>query len=486
MLNNDEQINFEEIDQKLVDHLKSLPIDYWDFKDSDTHEYTHGIHSYPAVMVCPISRNIIKILQKFVHIESLFDPFCGSGTVIVEGMLAGLKEIAGNDLNPLARLLTKVKTTRIVIRDLDFACNKLVKNIKNKYNNNLKFYKDVNNFVARDLHIDLAEMTTWGRYSKSYLGEYLKECDKEYNLVTFKNIGYWFKPSVILCLQLIKDEIESLENNDIKDFAYVAMSETIRFVSNRRNGEFKLFRMTKDEVSNFDPDTITKFADILYRNINKLKDTVKKLGSKKNKPTIKIFDNNAIDLKDVPDEQYDLVITSPPYGDSRTTVAYGEYSRLSLLWIYSGVIADKEIFSIDKNLMGGKRYDDLEELESATLIDTLHKIEGKNTKRSHEVHNFYYELNLALGEISKKIKTNAYEFWVVGNRTVKNIHLATDKIIAELAPHHNLKHIITIDRNIPNKTMPLLNSPSNVAGETTETMSNEHIVILRKIDSSNP
>lgn len=39
-------------DRKLISALSSLPDDYWDFKDDDVREYTHGIHNYPAMMVC--------------------------------------------------------------------------------------------------------------------------------------------------------------------------------------------------------------------------------------------------------------------------------------------------------------------------------------------------------------------------------------------------------------------------------------------------
>jgi len=42
---------------------------------------------------------------------------------------------------------------------------------------------------------------------------------------------------------------------------------------------------------------------------------------------------NAIPKSILPDESVDIVITSPPYGDSRTTVAYGQYSRFSLEWL---------------------------------------------------------------------------------------------------------------------------------------------------------
>ena len=69
---------------------------------------------------------------------------------------------------------------------------------------------------------------------------------------------------------------------------------------------------------------------------------------------------------------------------------------------------------------------------------------------------------------------------MVGNRTVKNELLRTDEIIAEIANHYGLEHIHTIDRNIINKVMPALNSPTNESGIKSSTMTNEHIVVLRK------
>ena len=109
-----QEINAER-DAKLISELKKLPFDYWDFKDCDTHEYTHGIHSYPAMMVCPISRNIIRIMKSIMPVKSLLDPYAGSGTTLVEGMLAHIDYVTGNDINPLAIFLTKVKTTPVDI-----------------------------------------------------------------------------------------------------------------------------------------------------------------------------------------------------------------------------------------------------------------------------------------------------------------------------------------------------------------------------------
>ena len=86
----------------------------------------------------------------------------------------------------------------------------------------------------------------------------------------------------------------------------------------------------------------------------------------------------------------------------------------------------------------------------------------------------------AIAAVSRKTKVGGYQFWVVGNRRVKGELLLTDQIIAEIADHYQLEHIYTIGRNIINKVMPSLNSPTNENGVKASTMTNEHIVVLRK------
>ena len=101
-------------------------------------------------------------------------------------------------------------------------------------------------------------------------------------------------------------------------------------------------------------------------------------------------------------------------------------------------------------------------------------------ERAGDVYSFYVDLDAALQSVARKTKSGGYQFWVVGNRTVKNELLQTDVIIAELAPQYGLVPLYTVDRNIPNKVMPSLNSPTNITGVKGSTMTMEHIVILRK------
>lgn len=469
-------------DEQLIKELSGLPIDYWDFKEDDTKEYTHGIHSYPAMMVYPISRNIINIVKKVRPINALLDPFTGSGTVLVEGMLSGIKTVTGNDINPLAVFLSKAKTTYINPNDLFRESSKLLTRIKSTLVSLQSIIDNADDYIASAFQLDLSDKKGWGDNAPIYLKKYCQKMNININVPNFKNIGYWFKPQVILTLSIIKDHIEHITDENIRNYTYVAMSECIRLVSNRRNGEFKMFRMPATKVLKFKPNVYEVFSKILLKNVEKMQDFYTALGRNLTQTQISVFQYNTCNLSNIPNETYDLIITSPPYGDSRTTVAYGEYSRLSLQWINIDKLNDKEIMGVDKSLMGGKKYQNGFEfdLKSETLQKSLCRIKDADIERAGDVYSFYKDLDVSINEVAKKTKSGGYQFWVVGNRTVKNELLQTDVIITELAQQYGLIPIYSINRNIPNKVMPSRNSPTNKTGITNTTMTMEHIVILRK------
>lgn len=477
-----EIINFD-TDEQLVEYLKKLPADYWDFRDDDTRRYTHGIHSYPAMMVSPISKNIIDMVKQFKQVDSLFDPFAGSGTVLVEGMLAGIPTVAGNDINPLALLLSKVKTTPIDRTQLQNEYIELKNRLETLYTRYDFLIHFVDDYMVKSRGLDLTAKDGWGCDAPTYLNNFYQEYQLTLKAPTFKNIGYWFRPRVIFELSLIKSAIAETTNKDIRDFFSVAMSEIIRLVSNRRNGEFKMFRMTPEKVAKFNPDTKQEFIKILERNIDKMGDFTDAYDYLSVAPHVTIFREDACKLPSVPQNTYDLIVTSPPYGDSRTTVAYGEYSRLSMQWLDIFELTEKEIMSVDRTLMGGQKYRNGFEytVKSSTLRDILDRIKDADLERAGDVFSFYSDLEQSIAAIAEKTKKDGYQFWVVANRTVKGEVIPTDKIIEEIAQNYGLRYVYTIDRNIVNKVMPSANSPTNEVGKTSSTMTVEHIVVLRKL-----
>ena len=397
----------------------------WDFREADTKQFTHGVHTYPAMMIPQIARRLIYLYGK--DAKTLLDPFMGSGTSLVEASLTNqIKEAYGFDLNPLAFLISKVKTTPLNIENLD---------------------KELSNIIK----------------SKNY-----KELPK------FKNIEFWFKPKVIEQLAIIKTAINKINDKDIKDFFLVCFSETVRNVSNTRNGEFKLYRMSDKDLIKHNPYVISEFERIALKNMKGMKEYVKVRQKTKTIP------QNYSSMEELPlsPESIDLIVTSPPYGDSKTTVAYGQFSRLALQWLDY-----EDVASLDNRLLGGKASKELEiKINSSTLKDIIKRIAEIDGKRAKEVLSFYEDFDKCVIQLDRVMTKNGFVCFVVGNRTVKGINIPTDKIMTEMfKARGNYKYMTTHLRAIPNKRMPSLNSPSNKAGEKVTTMCNEFIFVLQKI-----
>lgn len=460
-------------DVAILKAFNELPDNYWDFATSSTDDLIHGLHNYPAVMIFPISRTIIKIVDSYKPIHSLMDPFVGSGTVAVEAQLKGIKKIVGNDLNPLALLISKAKTT--LLTEVDFNCCKKIEDTLVKIQDEKKDLIDrFSSFICEKYSI--VEKGDWSSKADEITNDYFKDTALgSYKIPKIENLGFWFRPEVIIEIEIIKSLIDKFSTENCKSFLYCALSEVIRFTSNTRNSEFKLYRKPVNKILEKKQEPILKFITVLNTNLKKEKEYLK-FASKDSK--VSIICNNAQNLKDVKDDSIDVVITSPPYGDSHTTVAYGQFSRLSNVWL--GLSNEK---NLDSLLLGGKKVlnKKIESLGSKTLIRIYNKIASIDEKRAREVLDFYFDLDVSLKEITSKVMPSGYEFWVVGNRTVKKINIPTDIILGELGEKYKLKVLKRFYRHISNKVMPSVNSPTNKVGDHVQTMTSEIIVFFKKI-----
>lgn len=415
---------------------------FWDFRGENTKEYTHCFHTYPAMMIPQVARELIN-KYKNKNTKLIFDPYMGSGTTLVEAKLANIDSI-GTDLNPLARLIAKTKTEKLNTKEIDEIEEKILyfkKNIFEKKFNINKINISIPEFNIRD---------NW------------------FNSVSLKELG------------LIKNFIENIENLKIKNFFLIAFTEIIRLVSYTRNGEFKLYSIESEKKESFKPDTFKFFLEKLNENYNGLKKYNSKISNTVN---TKIYDFNTI--FNIPNnilknESVDLIVTSPPYGDSKTTVAYGQFSRLANEWLEFN-----NPKKLDSMLMGGKKAKESFRFGFQLLDNILDKIRqnDRNTGKTRELEvvSFYKDYKSSINNISKVVKKNGIVCYVVGNRRVNNIELPTDEITKFFFEENGFKHIETIVRNIPNKRMPLKTSPSNQSGKTVRTMKQEYIVVMKKM-----
>lgn len=405
-------------------------IEEWDFKSYRTKTYTHGFHTYPAMFIPQVARKLIEVFSS--EHDTVCDIFCGSGTTLVESSLLNRNSI-GIELNPLAVLIAKVKTTPI---DPQTLTNNL-KAILSGYNN-------MKNAVSPK----------------------------------FNNIDFWFSESVIKDLAKLRHAIWNISEENIRNFFSVCFSEVARIVSFTRHKEFKLFRDKGKLEKSFKPDVLGEFIRMCENNILGMKEYIHDVMPNAN---VKIILGDSTNDNGIPPESVDFIITSPPYGDSRTTVAYGQFSRLPAQWLD---LLPPQVKDIDKELLGGKNNVSLTDPVidfSDTLKLTIKIISERDSERAKDVLSFYRDLYKALIQAHKILRPEKYFCLIVGNRTVKELVLKTDEIICEFGEKIGFVSQGILYRNIPNKRMPLKNSPTNVQGKTGFTMQKESIVLLKKL-----
>ena len=147
---------------------------------------THLIHSYPAKLIPNIPYFFLNNSYFVNKGDRILDPFSGSGTVMLEGQLAGLKSF-GADANPLARLISSVKT--------------------NSYD--LKLIK-----------------TLFSKIESNYFNH-----DSKQNYPDVVNIDYWFLPHIKKQLNQILNSIEMLESENYRNFFLLSFSNLVKKVS---------------------------------------------------------------------------------------------------------------------------------------------------------------------------------------------------------------------------------------------------------------
>ncbi len=406
----------------------------WDFKEANTKETTHGFHSYPAMLVPQIAAELISEYGKRANI--LFDPFCGTGTTLVEANLKNINAI-GTDLNPLARLISKTKTTKIPIQNIELFINDF-------YNYLFPFRFD---YTAKESVV----------------------------APKFSNINFWFTKSSISELAIVKNYIDHITDDHVKDFFQVAFSQTIRECSLTRKNEFKLYRMSKEQLKRFKPDIFKTFENTLAKNRMGL---ISLLASATTDARSDIYDfdtSKGIPTELIPPRSVDLIITSPPYGDSKTTVAYGQYSRLSNQWL--GYFDSNKL---DNELMGGKKALTIERSTSDALNYSIARLKNIDDDRCKDVISFYHDYHNSISNCANVIKRKGFVCYVVSNRCVKGITLKTDQITRDFFEEVGFNHINTFERKISNKRMPRKNSPTGITGETKTLMNKEYIVVMQK------
>ena len=245
----------------------------WNFP-SNRREAISKIHPYPAKFIESLPRTLINLLKCDKN-TIVFDPFCGSGTTLLEAQRAGIPSI-GIDLNPIACLISRVK-----VQPLESSFADCYQNITNKAK--LLIHKGV-------------------------------------EIPSIPNLNHWFSSEVQLAIAALNNEINKISNHSLKDALQFCLSSIIVRVS-KQESDTRYAAINKT----------TTIEDVLFGFANASEKLLNAKSAADFPVEATVIEKNILKVK--PEEikkKIGLVITSPPYPNA---YEYWLYHKYRMWWL---------------------------------------------------------------------------------------------------------------------------------------------------------
>ncbi len=360
---------------------------------NDQSYLTHGIHKFPAKFFPELPRYLIRKYSEIGDI--VLDPMCGSGTTLLETILNERIGI-GIDIDPIARLISKVKITPIESEPLKTASDALIQKIQDVSSSDT-YQPKIPNFNYRD---------------------------------------NWFRPFVLKELAIIKTSISTVVQQrpnwiDIEDFFRVVFSSIIRDVSNA-DPHCTRTVIRKKVVKKINPgDTLTRFVQTLLRQ-REIMDQFNRLVKKLDAIQGSILGGTAIKTG-LEDNSIDLAVTSPPYINA---VDYPRTHQLEMYWL--GLIDGSPLSHMKRKYIGTetvykKEYEQLQTSGLASLDPLLKMIHNKDPRRSFIVFKFFRDMEKQLREMYRVLKPGSRYCISIGSNQIRGVEVRSDLILSEMA-----------------------------------------------------
>jgi hypothetical protein len=360
-------------------------------------------HPYPAMIPDELATELASL-----HVTrgcKVLDPFCGSGRLLMAAAAKGA-DCLGFDVNPLARLLTEAKAAP--------ACLSILRAISSE---------------AKCLRRPTAGIPLKLRYPSKV---------------------DWFSEGVLVELAAILDWINGLKLGFSERLVMAAaLSGATRDASWMRKSGWKLHRVQPIERARWKASAWDRFVSRLDHYIEHsprilLTGSTKILG----------FSCSSVEARDsVAGDQFDVVLTSPPYGDSRTTVQYGGASGLCL-----------DVVTRIEGL--GDRYSMGSRIDSSCL-GGVHRFShgsdeplrrywagGARSEATPKVISFLYDFAESCRTISAGLAPGGTAVLVLGRRSVSGFRLKLDHFASDVMATHELQLASVNRRQLRQKRVP--------------------------------
>jgi len=236
--------------------------------------------------------------------------------------------------------------------------------------------------------------------------------------------------------------------------------------------------MPKEKLIDFSPNVLLHFRKKLMdavRQVNLFTRKTRSIESEWNpeQSVVSVKRDDARKLR-LEDEEFDAIITSPPYGEEKNTVGYTRWAKFSLMWLR---LDGKAIRESERQTLGAMAATNvkelLEALPSPTASSLMKDILRYDENRIRDALPFFFDYLNALREMHRVLRTHSNCCIVIGDRSIRKKRLDMEKVTLELAKEAGFAHKTSFFREIPQKLIPWTTP-------TGETISRESIVILTK------
>ncbi|BDQ02475.1 DNA methyltransferase [Ignavibacterium sp.] len=425
--------------------FSEIPVDYsWSFSNmtiKDTSYITHGYYTYPAKFIPQLAARLIRENSKEGDI--VIDPFMGSGTTIVESILNNRISI-GTDINEIACLLTKVKTTPIKISQLLQEFTNLDFDLKSRINGNFDYFlKNAEQLLPKNERID-----------------------------------YWFLPQQKEKLSIIFARILEIKNKDIRDFFLIAFAQILKSCSIWLQKSVKPTRDPNKKI--YEP--LTLFLNQSQKMLKKHYEFDKILNPliKQNIDKYRVV--QCSDSRNLPceNEKATLIVTSPPYV---TSYEYADLHQLPSLWFgYLNELSDFRRKFIGSAYKGDRGKIDLKSTLAEKIVSEL----GEN-KKGREVKNYFADMLETFLEMKRVLKKGGRSCIVIGNTEFNGVKILNAEVFQEQFENIGFKTHDIIHREIPSKMLP--STRDTLTGQFVKTTDKnlklayptEYILIMEKL-----
>jgi DNA modification methylase len=288
----------------------------FNFHGEDTSYLTHSLHPYPAKFPPQLPKKILK--EYGTKGQTVLDPFCGSGTTLVEARIFGANAM-GVDVNGLSVLLSQVKATPLF--EEQFSAIK-------------KFIADIENTVFQ-----------WKFSGRPKLP--IKKIEGQ---------DHWFQKNVSEEITFLLNKISEQADQAIQNFLKIVLSSIIVRVSNQDSDT----RFAAIEKNISDIYTLEAFCKKASEYNLRMQDFSKLININ---TSLTVHNADSRDLKFIADNSIDIIITSPPYAN---TYDYYLYHKFRKRWL------DLDVQFAQYNEIGSRReYSSLKEKKEKWNTDLI-------------------------------------------------------------------------------------------------------------------